>query len=135
APVRSIDPMKNQTIGSGRAIVLALAALAAFQLDTQAQDFGAWEKGYVFAGTGNSSYKVYTNAGVFVETISSGFGSTETTGGAFDANGDLWTTEFQGRRVVKYSKDHPHAVLLNYLVPTGNNGTESIVFDANGDLY
>ncbi len=127
--------MHQLAIGSGRAIVLSLAALAAFPLDTQAQDFGAWQKGYVFCGTGASKYRIFTNDGVFVEQIDSGFNVGNTTGGAFDANGDLWTTEFQAHRVTKYDKNHPHSVLLSFITPATAASAESILFDANGDFY
>ncbi len=92
----------------------------------------AWQKGYVFAATGNSSYKVYTNTGRFVETITSGLRSANTAGGAFDSKFNLWTTEFQGGRVVAYQAAHPHKVLRT--IASGST-PESLVFDATGNFY
>jgi len=93
-----------------------------------------WVLGDVFAGVGNSSYQVYDNNGVLKETIFSGGASAETTGGAFDSNFDLWTTEFQLARVVKYNGLDPHNVLLTIPSAPGA-GTESLVFDASGNFY
>lgn len=103
-----------------------------------------WDSGDVFAGVGNGagnpngSYNVYSNAGVFKETVSSTTPSSETTACSFDAGGNLFGTHFGAAKVVKWSGTDPHGVLQT-IDPTsdhpGTAGTESIVFAANGDFY
>ncbi|HHI81270.1 MAG TPA: hypothetical protein ENK02_15000 [Planctomycetes bacterium] len=119
-------------------VLLAGLPLVLFSTHAMAQTPSAnkWQKGYVFAAVGNSTYRIFTNKGVFVEQITSGFRSRNTTGAAFDSKFNLWTTEFQGARVTAYQFAHPHKVFKTFLTSrTGGRSTESIVFDAKGNLY
>lgn len=124
-----LSKSSSPLLAAGFAFTFALAA-------APAQGDVPWLSGYVFAGIGSSSYGVYDNDGNLLETITSGLGSTETTGGAFDASGDLWTTEFSGSRLVKYSGTDPHVVLqtVNFTT-TGGANCESITFDSSGNFY
>jgi hypothetical protein len=115
--------------------LLALPALIGLSLPAQGAN-AAWQRGYVFAGVGQGTYKVYDNNGNFIEQISSGDTGRNTTGCAFDSSNNLYTTEFQSRRMVKYDFNHPHNVLqVIDIGALGGAGTESIVFDAAGNFY
>src|SRR5688500_7749859 len=66
-----------------------------------------WVNGDVFTGVSNGSYKVYTNAGVFKETITDGMGGF-TTGCSFNPALDrLYTTNFGNTKVVVYADPSP----------------------------
>lgn len=92
-----------------------------------------WDIGDVFAGVAGGSYKVYTNAGVFKETITDGLGGF-TTGCAFNpAQDKLYTTNFSSDKVIVYNNAHPHTIAQTISSSPGSN--ESVVFAADGSFY
>lgn len=95
-----------------------------------------WVVGDVFAGVGNGQYQVYSNTGVFKETISQGMPGF-TTGCAFNSAGDLYTTNFSQTKVVVLAGAHPHSVLqvIDTAAQSPGGQSESIVFAANGHFY
>jgi hypothetical protein len=96
-----------------------------------------WVTGDVFAGVGDGSYKVYSNTGVFKETISDGM-SGFTTGCAFNPTlTRLYTTNFTNTKVVVYDDAIPHAILqvIDTGIPSPGGNSEAIVFDAAGNFY
>ncbi|MBI2174591.1 MAG: hypothetical protein HYU33_05290, partial [Candidatus Omnitrophica bacterium] len=95
-----------------------------------------WVVGDVFAGVGNGQYQVYSNTGVFEETISQGMPGF-TTGCAFNSAGDLYTTNFSQTKVVVFASAHPHSVLqvIDTAAQSPGGMSESVVFAANDDFY
>jgi cysteine-rich repeat protein len=94
-----------------------------------------WVKGDVFAAVGDGKYNVFSNTGVFKETIDTGFSGEFPTGCAFNQDSSkLYTTVFQDAKVVVFDTTHPHAILQTIDTSPGS-GTESIVFDAAGNFY
>ncbi|MDX6668318.1 MAG: hypothetical protein QOK04_1698 [Solirubrobacteraceae bacterium] len=91
-----------------------------------------WNIGDVFVGVNNGQYNVYDNSGTFKETIDQGNNARFTTGCAFDANSDLYTTNFSGGQVIKFSGTDPHSVLQTI---AATNGAEDVVFDQAGNFY
>ena len=55
---------------------------------------GHYTIGDVFASVGNGLVKEYTPTGTLVQTLNTGTGSTYTTGGVFDSNGNFYVTTF-----------------------------------------
>ncbi len=97
-----------------------------------------WNAGDIFVGVGNGSYQIYSNAGVFKETINDGIGGLFTTGCAFNpALSKLYTTDFGATKVVVFDDAVPHPVLQ--VIDTGatspNGHSEHVVFAADGDFY
>ncbi len=117
-------------------MALTLIFVAGPTTSGPAQAATAWNVGDVFLGVSGGSYQVRDNAGALKETINDGLGGF-TTGCAFDAAGDLYTTNFSNTKVVKYDDVSPHNILqvidTNAHVPGGQS--ESIVFAGNGDFY
>src|SRR5687767_9362737 len=129
--------MKARKIIRTVAIILlgigSCISLASQLAPVQAAD---WAAGDVFVGVSSGSYNVYSNSGVFKETISDGLGGP-TTGCAFNpALNRLYTTNFSNSVVVVYNDAHPHTIAQS--INTANQGggcAESIVFAANGEFY
>mgnify|MGYP001588638825 CR=1 FL=1 len=96
-----------------------------------------WNTGDVFVAVSGGSYKVYTNAGVFKETISDGLGGF-TTGAAFNPSlTKLYTTNFSNTKVVVYDNASPHTILqvIDAGVNSPGGHSESVVFASNGEFY
>src|SRR2546423_1841291 len=92
-----------------------------------------WDLGDLFAGVSGGSYKVYSNAGSFKQTISNGTGGY-TTGCAFNSSAtQLYTTDFSGGRVVKYADADPHG--SSSFTTTGQAAPESFAFKKNGGYF
>jgi cysteine-rich repeat protein len=94
-----------------------------------------WVMGDVFAAVGDGKYNVFSNMGVFKETIDTGFSGESTTGCAFNQDrSKLYTTVFGASKVVVFDAKHPHIILQTIDTSPGLD-TESIVFDAAGNFY
>ena len=115
---------------TGRA-ALALALLALGPMAATASS-APWNIGDVFVGIGDGKYNVYDNSGTFKETIDQGNHARFTTGCAFDANFDLYTTNFAGGQVIKFAGSDPHSILQT--IPA-TSGAEDVVFDQAGNFY
>jgi hypothetical protein len=111
----------------------------------RAQSIPQWLPGDLFVAIGSNSYQVYRNSGteggyVLVETLNDGLSSPAfTTGCAFDASDNLYTTDFSNTSVVKYDANVPHSILqiINTtpgVSETGNLHNEAITFASNGDF-
>jgi Ca2+-binding RTX toxin-like protein len=120
---------------STRTAVALIAASSAATGLTATASAATWVPGDVFAGIGNSSVNVFDNAGAFKETVTGGAPSTYTTGCAFDAGKDLYSTGFSSHEVVRFDGDPPHSVVTTYPSQAGNGSAESIIFAQNGDFY
>jgi hypothetical protein len=100
-----------------------------------------WVKGDVFVAVGNGRYKVYSNAGVLKETLNDGVvvegPGGFTTGCAFNAAFNLYTTNFSHTKVIKFAATDPHTKqqTIDTAVISPEGHSESIVFAANGDFY
>jgi cysteine-rich repeat protein len=96
---------------------------------------GDWVKGDVFTAAGDGKYNVFSNTGVFKETIDTGLSGAFTAGCAFNKDSSkLYTTVFGASKVVVFDTTHPHTVVLTIDTSPGLD-TESIVFDAAGNFY
>jgi cysteine-rich repeat protein len=96
---------------------------------------GDWVKGDVFTAAGDGKYNVFSNTGVFKETIDTGLSGEYTTGCSFNQDrSKLYTTVFFASKVFVFDTTHPHAVLQTIDTSPGIS-TESIVFDAAGNFY
>jgi cysteine-rich repeat protein len=94
-----------------------------------------WVKGDVFAAVGDGKYNVFSNTGLFKETIDTGFSGAFTTGCAFNQDSSkLYTTAFGASKVFVFDTTHPHTVVQTIDTSPGLD-TESIVFDAAGNFY
>jgi hypothetical protein len=93
----------------------------------------AYNEGDVFCGVGNGLIKHYDPDGNLLDTLDTTSGSSETTGMAFDANDNLYCTLFTVGTMAKFDN---MGNLITY--PWGgpfSTHPESVVVDANGDLY
>ncbi|HYM11272.1 MAG TPA: WD40 repeat domain-containing protein, partial [Bryobacterales bacterium] len=89
-----------------------------------------WVLGDVFVAVDPGQYQVFSNAGVFKETILTGGGGF-TTGCAFNPGKTaLYGTDFSSR-VVVFDATHPHSVIQTISDP----GIESVVFTSGGDFF
>src|SRR2546425_10881809 len=92
----------------------------------------AFQTGDVLAGVGNGKIKHFNPDGTLLDILDTGAGSTEDTGMAFDAAGNLYATAFQANNVYKFD---------NTGNPIGTFGSgynqdpESVVFDKGGNAY
>ena len=86
----------------------------------------AFTVGSVFAGTGNGEVKVFDQTGTLLQTLTTGDYSTYTTGMAFDAAGNLYSTRFSDQRVAKFD---PSGAFLGYFGSGYDSDPESIVAD------
>jgi cysteine-rich repeat protein len=94
-----------------------------------------WVKGDVFAAVGDGKYNVFSNTGVFKETIDTGLSGEYTTGCSFNQDrSKLYTTVLYASKVVVFDTTHPHTILQTIDTSPGLH-TESIVFDAAGNFY
>jgi hypothetical protein len=117
-----------------RCTAVLVTALLWLMAGTQALATTTWHIGDVFAGVADGQYKVYSNAGVYKETISDGLGGY-TTGCSFNPALDkLYTTNFTSNRVVVYNDPSPHAIAQT-IITTGKSFPESIVFAADGRFF
>lgn len=92
----------------------------------------SFETGDVFAGVGNGKINHFSPHGVLLDTLDTQGGSTEDTGMAFDAAGNLYATGFDGNEV--YTFDTRGNRLGTF--GSGFDGNpESIVFDKDGNAY
>jgi hypothetical protein len=93
---------------------------------------GDWVKGDVFTAVGDGKYNVFSNTGVFKETIDTGFSGKLTAGCAFNQDSSkLYTTVIGASKVVVFDMMHPHAILQTINTNPGI-GAESVAFDAAG---
>jgi DNA-binding beta-propeller fold protein YncE len=90
-----------------------------------------WSIGDVFASIGSGIVRVYDGStGVAKMDLNTGAGGF-TTGGAFDAAGNFYVTNFSNGSV--YVFDQTGALIDNWA--TGGSSPESIVFNIAGDMY
>jgi cysteine-rich repeat protein len=96
--------------------------------------FRDWSVGDVFAGVGDGKYNVFSNTGVFKETISHSLGGY-TAGCAFNRDrSKLYTAAFSADSVVVFDAAHPHTIVQT-ISSSREIGTLSIVFDAAGNFF
>jgi len=93
----------------------------------------AYNVGDVFAGVGTGRIKHFDNTGVLLDTLNTGTGSSEDTGMAFDAAGNLYSTEFSVGTMSKF--DNMGNLLVNPWGGPFSTHPESVVVDAAGNLY
>jgi hypothetical protein len=114
-----------------RLAVLAAVAAGALSLSVAAAFASTWASGDIFVGVSNGNYNVYSNAGVFKETINGGSGFT--TGCAFNNDQSaLFTTFFSQNNVVQFATPHPHT---SSVFAGGLATPESVAFDKLGDVF
>src|SRR4029077_21070145 len=146
------DPKEELTMNSLTRVIRAgsfALVIAVLSLTARASE---WQRGDVFVAIGNGQYQVYriTNSGEItfyslIETLTDGSGKPSgengsggngyTTGCAFDSTGHLYTTNFSNANVYKFMVADPHAVSQIIPASEGARGSESIVFDGQGNFY
>lgn len=104
----------------------------AFVGTAQAGPF-TFSKGDIVAGIGRGQYKVFDPAGNLLTTLDTTSNSTEDTGGAFDASGNLYVTNFQANSVSVFDV---HGNLVNASFGGGYNAhPESVTIDSAGHIF
>jgi WD40 repeat protein len=103
-------------------LVLGTAAAQAAPIDVT---------GDVFVGAGNGQVFQYTPTGTLVQKLSSGL-SSETTGMAFDASGNLYSTNFGAQKIAVYNQT---GTLTGFFGSGFNADPESILFNQSGNAY
>ncbi len=88
--------------------------------------------GHVFAGVGAGKIKEFTPDGVLYQTLDSLTNSSETTGMAFDKNGNLYATMWTNNSMVKFNNN---GVLQGSFGSGFDTHPESIVIDTLGNVY
>lgn len=92
-----------------------------------------FQLGDIVAGTGTGHYKVFDSSGNFLTTLDTTTGSSEDTGGAFDASGNLYVTNFTANSVSKFDING-NLLTANFGGPY-NSHPESVTIDAAGHIY
>jgi DNA-binding beta-propeller fold protein YncE len=96
----------------------------------------AYTTGDVFAAVGNGQIKEFTPTGVLVQILNDthGFFNSQNAGMAFDAAGNLYSTNFGANTLVKYNNS---GTLITATFGSGyNSDPESVVVDnTNGVVY
>lgn len=90
----------------------------------------AWSTGSIFAGVGNGTVKVFDQTGALLQTLNTG-STSENTGMAFDAAGNLYASKFSVSEVVKFAPDGSFLGTFG----SGYSNCESLVRDASGNMY
>src|SRR5450755_3644987 len=87
--------------------------------------------GDVFASTGNGIVKVFDPiTGALKQTLNTGLGEFNTTGGVFDASGNFLVTTFAGNHVAKFDSN---GNLVNATFMTGcSTDCESMARSSSG---
>jgi len=119
--------------------LLAISFFAAALLTSTCRVAGAqsWVYGDVFAGVGNGQYNVYSNAGVFKQTITDSFASGYTTGCDFNTDfTKLYTTNFGGDAVGIFdATGTTHPLLKTVDTSAAGTDSESVVFVKSGNYF
>ena len=92
----------------------------------------AFQTGDIFAGVGNGRIKHFGPDGTLLDTLDTGAGSTEDTGMAFDASGNLYATVFEANNLYKFDN---RGNRIGTFGGGYNRDPESIVFDKSGNAY
>ncbi len=125
--------MRNRIALSITALALGIVGLIISTPQLRPASLAAWVIGDVFGAVGNGSYKVYSNAGAFKETIMDGFGGFTTGCGFSPTQAALYTTNFSNGRIVKYDDADPH--MSSSFATAGQSSPESIAFKMNGGYF
>ena len=130
---RSITTARLCTRGA-RVLLLLLSYLLMTVLTVQFVRASnvSYQTGDVLAGVGNGKIKHFSSTGILLDTLDTGAGSTEDTGMAFDAAGNLYATVFQANNLYRFDNK---GNLLGTFGGGYNQDPESIVFDKNGNAY
>jgi hypothetical protein len=92
-----------------------------------------YSEGDVFAGVGDGKINHYAPDGTLIQVLDNTTGSNEQTGMAFDADGNLYTTNFTDQSMSKFD-NNGGLLVASWGGPFGIR-PESVVFDAAGNLY
>ena len=88
--------------------------------------------GDVLVSVGSGLVKEFTPTGTLVQTLDTGQSTSETTGLAFDAAGNLYVTAFEANNVYEFNHN---GVLVGPFGSGYNLDPESILFDSSGNAY
>jgi hypothetical protein len=95
-----------------------------------------WVNGDVFVGVANGQYNVYSNAGVYKQTLTNSTASGYTLGCAFTPDlGKLYTANFDNDEVEVYDGNPPHSQVNTIHIPPQTGAPLSIIFDKTGNWY
>jgi hypothetical protein len=113
-----------------RVACLAAVVLAAL-LSATAAFAATWNTGDIFVGVSSGNYNVYSNTGVFKETVNAG--SSFTTGCAFNNDqSQLFGTYFGNGNLEAFATPHPHT---SSLFVGGLPTPESVAFNKAGNVF
>src|SRR5688572_2736231 len=115
-----------------------LGAFCLVAMAGAAQAADTFLEGDVFASTGSGNFEQWRKVGgvwTKIDTLVSGL-SGFTTGSAFDAAGNFYGTNFSNALVSKFTGPGvPHTHSTFATGGAGDASFESILFDADGDIY
>ena len=137
----SMMPCVAMNIGCANRYRLALFSkllLVSILISCGAWNAGAqaWVNGDVFVGVANGQYNVYSNAGVFKQTLTNNSASGYTLGCGFTANmSELYTLNNDNEAVEVYDGNPPHSQVNSIHTPPQTTGPLSIVFDKTGNWH
>jgi hypothetical protein len=95
-----------------------------------------WVNGDVFVGVANGQYNVYSNAGVYKQTLTNNSASGYTLGCGFTPDmSKLYTLNNDNEAVEVYDGNPPHSQVNSIHTPPQTTGPLSIVFDKTGNWY
>jgi len=134
-------PCVAMNIGCANRYRLALFSklwLVSILLSCGAWNAGAqdWVNGDVFVGVANGQYNVYSNAGVYKQTLTNNSASGYTLGCGFTPDmSKLYTLNNDNEAVEVYDGNPPHSQVNSIHTPPQTTGPLSIVFDKTGNWY
>jgi WD40 repeat protein len=112
---------------------LALAIACSLGLAATAEGSFSFQLGDIVVGVGSGQYKVFDPSGNFLTTLDTTSGAPEDTGGAFDANGNLFVTNFASQSVSEFNSS---GTLINASFGSGYNADpESITINSAGNIF
>lgn len=131
--MRETRTRNTSVIATGFALALALSLVVLTLTNRPIRASGVtYNTGDVFAAIGSDQVKHFSPTGTLLDTLNTNANSSYDTGMTFDANGNLFVTNFDGNSVSKFDN------LGDFLGLFGsgyNTDPESIVPDAVGNLY
>ncbi len=90
-----------------------------------------YQIGDVFASVGSGRVKVFSPTGTLLQTLDTTTGSRETTGGAFDSNGNFYVTSFTSGHLTKFDNN---GNFVGHLA-SGLPSLESVSFNQADQMY
>jgi uncharacterized repeat protein (TIGR01451 family) len=127
--------MERKQRGGARGISVLLVAIVGLLWTIQSvQALVPYNRGDVLASVGQGQVKHFSPTGALLETLNTTTGSSETTGGCFDAAGNFYVTSFSASRMSKFD-NAGNLLVANFGGTVFNTHPESCIVDAAGNIY